>query len=193
MRQRIRLEVLVFALVGLGALVAVNAGVGANSAEAELVRIERLAERVPVTRFNMRSVEEPMSSSRASHRALGCLLRKVPEVTTLGGYDLRELTSELLQGCFAPDGSAEQERETNALPFAYAIDEATGIPVELEYHCSDVCPRFGAVRAHLTGVGEEDCCALGGTPDVDDGWRLFIGCVPAELSTPELRLKRCSQ
>ena len=179
-------------LVGLGALVAANAGIGANDPDADLFRIQRLDGPVPVTRLNRRSVEDWIRIGTASNRALGCLREKVPEVETLGGVALAELTRELVNGCLARDGSKEQEDETDALPLTYALHQATGLPIDLEYHCGDVCPKYGVVHAHLVGVSEEDCCALGGTPDLHAGWHVYTGCLPAELSTGELRRQRCT-
>jgi hypothetical protein len=110
-----------------------------------------------------------------------CLEQRAPKPRVLGTAALQELTAELVATCFAPAGSWEQESQRGALPYVYAIHEASGLPIQLDYFCTDVCPKYGDVLASLVGPSEQGCLQIGGVPDRDNGWQSYSACLPDEL------------
>src|SRR5262249_3936397 len=105
---------------------------------------------------------------------------------------LAELTRNIINSCFARQGSSEQSEQVEALPFTYARQARTGIPLELAYKCGCVVPESCFVYARLQDVREDQCCGQGGVPLYNgDFGATYGGCVPRELATPEPRSKAC--
>ena len=152
---------------------------------------EPIAE-VPITPLTVRTVEDWARIGNASGRARSCLEAKVKKIEALGGLTLEAMTAELISGCFARAGSGEQRDQADALPFTYAVHQSTGLPLELVYFCSDVCPTKGRVSARWTDVAEEECCQRGGVPDIHSGWPIYVGCVPEELSSLDQKEMHCA-
>jgi len=128
-------------------------------------------------------VPSPEQGARraSSERARACLESRVRSPQRLAGSELQKLTDELVRACFSPAGTDQQDEESGALPFRYAIHEPSGLPLELSYHCSDLCPNQGHVRAHFADIALSVCRQRGGTPDIYNGFGVYEGCTPPEL------------
>jgi hypothetical protein len=144
-----------------------------------------------VTPYTQRSVEDWARIARATHEAQTCLKRELGSVREVGHEELDALTLELVNGCFARQGTSEQAEQVDGLPFTYAIHRETGLPVELVYECGCIVPNRCWVFARFADVWEHECCERGGVPiDVDGNY--YGGCVPIELASPEQLKPSCN-
>lgn len=139
-----------------------------------------------------RNVEEWAAIAAASNQARSCLDLEKGAPQALTGEKLMELTRNIINSCFARQGSSEQSEQVDALPFIYTRHASTGIPVELAYKCGCVVPHSCSVYARLRGVREDQCCGHGGTPVYNgDLGATYGGCVPRELTSVEQRIQAC--
>ena len=86
-----------------------------------------------------------------------------------------------------PDFEAEAERmerdAARCLPKLAGLHDTNGLPVEVYYECSDLCPSNGFVGIRYRDVTEADCAATGGRPDYALGWMSYVGCRPGPAPT----------
>jgi hypothetical protein len=139
-----------------------------------------------------RNVEKSPAIAAASNQARSCLDLERRPSQALTGEPLLDLTRNIINSCFARQGSSAQAEQVDALPLVYARHASTGTPVELAYKCGCVVPRSCAVYARFAGVREDQCCGHGGVPvyngDLD---ATYGGCVPPELASVEQQVEAC--
>jgi hypothetical protein len=139
-----------------------------------------------------RNVEEWAAVAAASNQARTCLERESGLLRDLTGEKLVELTRNIINSCFARQGSSAQSEQVDALPFSYARHGRIGTPLELAYKCGCVVPTSCSVYARLQDVREDQCCGQGGAPLYNgDLGGTYGGCVPGDLTTREQRMQAC--
>jgi len=139
-----------------------------------------------------RNVEEWAAIAAASNQARSCLDLERGPLQPLIGEKLLELTRDIINSCFARQGSSEQSEQVDALPFIYTRHAGTGIPLELAYKCGCVVPTSCSVYARLQDVREDQCCGRGGVPVYNgDLGGTYGGCVPRELTSVKQRFEAC--
>ena len=163
---RSRITHMVVAGVMLGLTAVWCPGFATNTAQPEPQALP--PERAPSPEIrapsDLRNVEEWAAMAAASNQARTCLERESGPLRSLTGEKLVELTRDIINRCFARQGSSAQSEQVAALPLTYGRHARTGIPLELAYKCGCVIPSSCSVYARLQGVREDQCCGHGGTP-----------------------------
>lgn len=96
---------------------------------------------------------------------------------SLSPSDIAGLREGLLKECFATGDKRRLAEQGACLPFDVGVDERNDKVVQLQYHCSDVCPNQGGVGVFYAGVAQNECCEVGGDPFVDPAWGGYWGCL----------------
>jgi hypothetical protein len=191
---RSRVTHMVVAGVMLGVTAAWCSGISKNTAQPEPQPLPPEWEPSPEVRSpsDLRTVEEWAAIAAASNQARTCLELERGPLRGLTGEKLLELTRNIINSCFARQGSSEQSEQVDALPFTYARHARTGIPLELAYQCGCVTPTTCSVYARLQDVRQDQCCGQDRAPLYNDDFgSTYGGCVPRELTTPEQRGRAC--
>lgn len=126
----------------------------------------------------------------ASRAARDCMKAIAPKPRRLSGSAIGELGKRLTSSCLANgpgrDVAVLLSSQSGALPFVFALSEG-GRPIQLVYHCSDVCPDQGGVDTFFYDVTERECCDLNQVPRYDFAWGGYLGCIPREITPKSQR------
>lgn len=104
--------------------------------------------------------------------------------------DLERFIENGIAACFAQKDPEKLADQGACLPLSLGMDARNGRVVEIVYHCSDVCPSYGAIAVQYANITKQECCATGGHPRHDPAWGGYLGCSPPEIPLPRFNYPR---
>jgi hypothetical protein len=104
--------------------------------------------------------------------------------------DVKSFVDRGINDCFSWREKEKLEQQGKCLPMTLGKDARNGLPVEMVYECSDLCPNYGTIVIRYAGASEHRCCAQGGHPLKDSAWGGYRGCTPPEVPLLQFNFRR---